>query len=167
MSSPGDIINMHQLKHQILDKRLLQNIKNDMHLLEPLYKEISDHWSYEDYIYRFYHHSFKVYWLQDVTERILYRLNKLMPEEFEFEDGWVWKREYHRLFAEILAEGTGKKFDYSHNKEWSKHTRPILEAFFHAKYFLEMAIKYGKELDSARDVLPSGWAGLLCLFNMR
>lgn len=43
----------------------------------------------------------------------------------------------------------------------------MCEAFFHAKYFLEMAVKYGKELDKIPDEeRPSGWAGLLCFFNL-
>ena len=32
------------------------------------------------------------------------------------------------------------KFEDEHNKEWSKHTGPFVEAFFHARYFLEMAL---------------------------
>jgi len=42
-----------------------------------------------------------------------------------------------------------------------------LEAFFHAKYFLEMACKYGRELAEPPETLPSGWAALLCLYGMR
>ena len=53
------------------------------------------------------------------------------------------------------------------NQNWLAVTRPMLEAFFHARYFLEMAVKYGKELDSPPQMLPSGWASLLYLYNMR
>ena len=55
----------------------------------------------------------------------------------------------------------------SDNDRWLAATRPIVEAFFHARYFLEMVVKYGKELKSPPAVLPSGWAAVLCLFNMR
>ena len=54
-----------------------------------------------------------------------------------------------------------------HDQRWTKETRPIVEAFFHARYFLEMACRYARELDEAPDVLPSGWAALLCLHDMR
>jgi hypothetical protein len=54
-----------------------------------------------------------------------------------------------------------------HNQQWTAHTRVFLEAFFHAKYFLEMAVKYGKELQAAPTMLPSGWAALLCLYDLR
>ena len=51
--------------------------------------------------------------------------------------------------------------------QWLAVTRPILEAFFHALYFLEMAVKYGKELKYPPNRLPSGWASLLYLYNLR
>jgi len=42
----------------------------------------------------------------------------------------------------------------------------IAEAFFHAKFFLEMTVKYEKELEALPTTLPSGWAALLCLYNL-
>lgn len=47
------------------------------------------------------------------------------------------------------------------------HTRPIVEAFLHAKYFLEMMIKYAREMDAAPIMLPTGWAAILELYNQR
>ena len=46
-------------------------------------------------------------------------------------------------------------------------TRPILEAFFHARYFLEMVCKYGRKLKAPPQVLPSGWAAVLYLYQLR
>jgi len=43
----------------------------------------------------------------------------------------------------------------------------MLEAFFHAKYFLEMAVKYGKQLEEPPQRCPSGWASLLTLYKIR
>jgi hypothetical protein len=72
------------------------------------------------------------------------------------------------MFEEIYRAGaSGKRFELTHNQDWTSHTRVFLEAFFHAKYFLEMAVKYGKELEKPPEMLPSGWAGLLYLYNMR
>jgi hypothetical protein len=42
-----------------------------------------------------------------------------------------------------------------------------VEAFFHATYFLQMAVKYGPELEYPPRVIPSGWAALLYLHNLR
>ena len=52
------------------------------------------------------------------------------------------------------------------NANWSDATRPILEAFFHARFFLEMAVRYA-DLESPPQTLPSGYAALLYLFDLR
>jgi hypothetical protein len=43
----------------------------------------------------------------------------------------------------------------------------MLEAFFHAHYFLDMILKYGRVLASPPRVLPSGWAAVLTLYGLR
>lgn len=139
------------------EKVFFDNLKKSMPELKKLLEEIIGHWTYEDLIYRFYHQSFKVYHLQGYTIQIIDALKKLFPEECKI----------NPFFEEIYKEGTGKTFSFDHNEEWLKHTRPIVEAFLHAKYFLEMAVKYGEELESPVQCLPSGWAGLLYLPNLR
>lgn len=69
-------------------------------------------------------------------------------------------------FRAIVEEGTGKTFASEHNHRWLEVTRPIVEAFFHARYFLEMAARYGKTLDGPPRLLPSGWAALLYLYDL-
>jgi hypothetical protein len=70
-------------------------------------------------------------------------------------------------YCQIVKEGTEGDFRDDTNEHWTEQTRPILEAFWHTKYFLSMMAKYGKELQSAPRVLPSGWASVLCLFSLR
>jgi len=137
--------------------QLLVNIKKGLPELEKLLEKISGHWTYEDMIYRYYHQSYKVYHVQCETLEIVLALTHLAP------DGCTLNEQ----FDEIFKEGTGKEFKHEHNSDWDKHTRPLLEAFFHAKFFLEMAVKYGKELEKAPECLPSGWAAFLYLFNLR
>ena len=140
------------------DNKLLANIKDKLPELENLLKIMNSHWLYEDPLYRFYYHSFKVYHIQEETKRIVKALKSLAPEGQSFCEE----------FQEIVDSGaSGKDFELEHNNNWTNHTRVFLEAFFHAKYFLEMAVKYGKELNEAPSTLPSGWAALLCLYNMR
>ena len=139
-----------------LDQPLLDGIKERLPELEALLIKINDHWNYEDGLYRFYHQSYKVYHLQNLTRE--------MVDEFLFVISDV---KLNESFCKILSEGTGKLFDSSHNKDWLKHTRPIVEAFLHAKYFLEMMVKYGRELVVAPQSLPSGWAAILTLYNTR
>ena len=138
------------------NQRLLQAIRENLPDLEALLEEASSHWGYEDPVYRFYHQSFKVYALQGTTKRIVAAFEKLAP------DGRL-----NRWFLEIVDEGSGREFTPEVNRRWVAETRPILEAFFHARYFLEMVCKYGRELETAPASLPSGWAAVLYLFRMR
>jgi hypothetical protein len=73
----------------------------------------------------------------------------------------------NKWFEEIIEEGTGRKFEVGHKERWLAETRPILEAFFHARTFLECAVRYGRELGSAPASMPSGWAALLYLYGLR
>ena len=123
--------------------------------LEKLLRACSDHWGYEDPVYRFYHQSFKVYGLQQSSQAIVARLQALAPD-----------RPLHPRFVEIVRSGTGKAFKMEDNERWLEVTRPILEAFFHARFFLEMVVHYA-DLDAPPSPLPSGYAALLYLFGMR
>jgi len=137
-------------------QRLLRNIKERLPQLNELLVGVEDHWGMEDGIYRFYHQSFKVYRLQHLTEQVCKLLQELLPD-----------RPLNQLFSEIVAQGTGLQFEMSHNEDWLRHTRPIVEASFHAHYFLKMVCKYGKELETSPNSLPSGWAAVLYLFDLR
>lgn len=139
-------------------RQLLRNIKTALPGLRKLFGESSDHWAYEDRVYRFYHQSFKVFYLQAATLKIVETLKSLAPRKATDLNPW---------FLNIVKDGTGKTFKKSDNKHWQKATRPILEAFFHARYFLEMIVKYGKELKVPPAMLPSGWAAVLYLYNLR
>lgn len=69
-------------------------------------------------------------------------------------------------FEQIIRDGTGKEFELAHNKEWDRHTRPMLEAFAHAKFMIEMAVRYA-DLPAPPQPMPSGWAALLYLYDLR
>lgn len=49
-------------------------------------------------------------------------------------------------FMEIVNSGTSRGSAPSDKETWTDFARPMIEAFAHARYFLEMACKYGKEL---------------------
>lgn len=119
-------------------------------------ERLDSHWGVEDAVYRFYHQSFKVYAAQAATLQTVGLLQSLLPE-----------RPLNAWFTQIIRDGTGHTFDPSHNKEWLTHTRPILEALFHAHYFLKMACRYATEFESMPQLLPSGFAALLYLFDLR
>lgn len=135
---------------------LLQNIKANLPKLKQINDEMRGHYV-EDRFYRFYHHSFKVYDLQLETERNVEMLKLIAPEGARF----------CSYFCEIIRDGVGKRHKWSHNNNWCKHTRPILEAFWHTREMLALAVKYGEELQEAPNMLPSGWAALLSLYGIR
>ena len=137
-------------------QRLLRNIKERLPQLNELLVGVEDHWGMEDGIYRFYHMSFKVYRLQHLTEQVCKSLRELLPD-----------RPFNKWFSEIIAQGTGHQFEMENNENWLRHTRSIVEASFHAHYFLKMVCKYGKELETSPNSLPSGWAAVLYLFDLR
>jgi hypothetical protein len=136
--------------------KLLREIKQHLPELEKLLAEVEDHWGLEDGVYRFYHGSFKVYGVQGITEAIRDALQALLPD-----------RPLNEWFRQIVEQGTGKKFEDSSNENWFQETRAILEAAFHAHYFLKMVCRYGRELDTPPQALPSGWAAVLYLYGLR
>jgi len=148
---PSDDVDDRQEVQQIF-----ANLRASLPDLEKLLRDCQGHWGYEDGVYRFYHHSFKVYSLQETTSAIVSALQSLAPE-----------RQLNESFMTIVRDGTGKTFEREHNRRWLEATRPIVEAFFHAHYFLEMAVRYGKKLEQPPRLLPSGWAAFLYLYNLR
>ncbi len=136
--------------------QLLANIKAVLPDLEALYRASSDHWGYEDPLYRFYHQSWKVYGLQQQTLAIVERLAALLPG-----------RLLNAWFMQIITHGTSRAFDPEDNARWLEVTRPILEAFFHARYMLDMVCRYGRALESPPTLMPSGWAAVLYLYDLR
>ncbi len=67
----------------------------------------------------------------------------------------------------IVDKGTGAKFETEHNERRKVEPRRILEAIFHARMMLQLAVKYAGELDSPPSFLPSGWAAVLYLYDLR
>jgi len=98
----------------------------------------------------------KVYYLQEDTEAIVAALRDLLPG-----------RDLNEDFLRIVREGTGKTFSMEHNQRWLEETRPILEAFFHPRMMLHLAVEYAKKLDSPPAALPNGWAAVLYLYRLR
>ena len=136
-----------------LERLLLERVKQHKPELEETLKEMSGHWHYEDHFYRYYHGSWKVYGTQSTTRKAVALLCKLLPE-----------RELNLMFEDILREGTGK--DFQGNEDWERNTRPILEAFCHTKFMVEMALRY-VDLPQPSQLMPSGWAALLYLYDLR
>jgi len=109
-----------------------------------------------DLFYRFYHQSFKVYRIQNLTVEMRALFEQLAAGE-----------KLNPWYLQIVEEGTSKDFDLSHNSEWLKHTRPMLEAYFHSMMFVEQMLWCAENMEKAESLLPSPWAAVLTLFEMR
>jgi hypothetical protein len=145
------------LKNQLRkDQLLLDAIQTALPQLENLLTPFQA--LYEDGIYRFYHHSFKVYHLQELTSRAVEVFKDISK---------VTDSKLCEWFEQIVAAGTGRVWESDHNQDWIRHTRPIVEAFLHTKYFLEMMTKYGRSIDTPPNILPTGWAAILELYGQR
>lgn len=140
--------------HEKRLKDLMTRIKANLPKLKVLLDEISGHWTYEDCIYRYYHHSNKVQWAMSATLKIHEALQELQDPELGMCD----------LYTTIVNEGLMKVTDINDN--WNA-TRKWVEAFFHCKYFLEMVVKYGELHEEVPMMLPSGFAAVLELYNLR
>ena len=138
------------------DQKLLDAIKAHLPALDQLVAMLE--YDYEDRMYRFYYQSFKVYDLQSFTTQALDVLQQIAH---------AIDRPLSPWFTEITAQGIGVHFAMEHNRNWLVHTRPIVEAFLHAKYFVEMMVKYGRTMEVAGVSLPSGWAAILVLYQQR
>ncbi len=139
------------------ESQLLQNIAHALPQLGELLQRANDRRVYEDGVYRFYHQSLKVFRLQEQTTEIVHALQGLAPN-----------RPLNDWFLQIVSEGIDKTFTAETNQRWMEETCPILEAFFHARYFLEMVCKYGGQPQSTLDgPMPSGLAAVLYLYGLR
>jgi hypothetical protein len=112
----------------------------------------------EDAVYRYYHQSFKVFGLQHLISHAGRLFAELAPGGTGL-NPW---------FVAICDAATDHQFDLRRsNANWHTETRPILEAFWHCSYFARMLARYGRELDTAPEALPFGWAALLYLYGLR
>ena len=139
-----------------LEGILLRNMRQHEPELRRVLEDATSESCYEDGICRYYYESFKVFWLQNCTKLMVDALAAISPEG----------RPFCSLFGEIIRQGTGREFSPEDNQNWVKRATPITLAFFHAKYFVEMAVK-SAELEEPPQSMPCGWAALLCLYGIR
>jgi len=145
-----------------LGQILLTNIKKHRKEINFLLDKVINHreGEYEGKIYRFYHYSFKVYNLHLTIGQIVAILQKLDPKP---------KPEFCLFFQTILDDALAiGEWKAEHNRNWLKYTRPIVEAFLHAKYMLEMASLCDKLYKrNPTSLIDQKWGSLLELYEIR
>ena len=135
---------------------LLLRIKARLPELEELARTLEK--AEENGVYRFYHGSFKVFYLQRPVKKAFALIKEIGGEADP----------PHFGYARIVEAGTAHDFQEERtNANWDVETKPILEAFWHTKYFIKMMVKYAKELETVEMPLDYGMAAVLYLFELR
>jgi hypothetical protein len=138
------------------ERQLLGAVKEHLEEIDALLEGFES--LEEDAVYRYYHQSFKVYGVQRAIKRVQQLFEALAPDGTEL-NPW---------FVAVCQDACVKKFDIERsNRHWQAETRPILEGFWHCRYFLRQLAHYGRELDDRPKVLPYGWAAALHLYDIR
>ena len=141
--------------HQERINALFLRIKARLSDLEAVGWDLEE--AEEDGVYRFYHGSFKVFHLQDPVKAAFTLIKEIGGESDP----------PHFEYARIVDAGINHQFSETTNENWEAETKPILEAFWHTKYFVNMMIKYAKELETVESPLEPGMAAVLYLFELR
>jgi hypothetical protein len=137
-----------------LEKILLDNIHEQLPQLQDLLDRDNSPFGhgYENSLYKYYSQSLKVFGYQTKTLEIVNMLRAIAP------DG----RGFCSMFTEFVWLGTGHEFQLEDNHHWIERTAPLVQAYFHARNFLEMALRYA----AASPPLHVGWAALLSLYDI-
>jgi hypothetical protein len=141
--------------HQERMNALFLRIKARLPELVELARDLEE--AEEDGVYRFYHGSNKVFFLQDPVMEAFTLIK---------EDGRGRRSAKLWVCANVEA-GTAHQFSETTNENWEAETKPILDAFWHTKYFINMMVKYAKELEKVESPLEPGMAAVLYLFELR
>jgi hypothetical protein len=141
--------------HQERINTLFLRIKSRLPELEVLARDLEE--SEEDGVYRFYHGSNKVFFLQDPVKEAFTLIKEIGGESDppNYECARNRRGRNRHQFSETTSEN------------WEAETKPILDAFRHTKYFINMMVKYAKELERDEMPLEPGMAALLYLFELR
>jgi hypothetical protein len=134
---------------------LLERLRARLLELEGLQRRLNG-WE-EDGVYRFYHGSFKVFRIQQTLKEALALIREIGGASDPIDLDYL----------QIVQEGIARSFSEKTNENWLAETRPILEAYWHTQYFLNMMVQYAKTQDPLTPPIGSGWAAVLYLFQMR
>lgn len=139
---------------------ILRNLNNSPEWVLNIKNKIEDsRRGEEDGFYRFYHESFKVYYLQELTEQIvrfLCYMGECEPDDLS------------PMFQEIVREGTNKEFTSDANNDWLGETRSIVEAYAHASHVFNMLVKHGTgKKEAPSGFIEQGWGTVLHIYQIR
>lgn len=144
----------HEARHRLADL-LLANIKSEKDTIDKLVSSFEK--SEPEFIYRFYHQSFKVFGYKEIIRYTVQFFEELAAESSSL-NAW---------YRGIVDLGLDKDFSDSTNDNWLIETQPLLEAFWHTKFFVTQMKSSAASLETAPEILPYDWAAVLYLYGLR
>jgi hypothetical protein len=128
------------------------------HQLAVDYTKVREDATATDQKLRRSHGSYKVFYLQDAVKEAFALIEEIGGESDP----------PHFEYTRIVEAGTAHNFQGERtNTNWDAETKPILEAFWHNKYFINMMVKYATELETVEMPLDYGMAAVLYLYELR
>lgn len=117
---------------------LLKNIKENRDKIKEVHIRLCRFESYA--VNRFYFQSVHVMQIEEQTEKAVELIKSLLPSGTL--NDW---------FTQIISEGTRKEFSHDWNDDWPKHTRTIMEAFFHTQHFIRLLYTVAENINDFKD----------------
>ena len=148
-------IRANQENRHALSETLLVNIKSEKETLDNLVSSFEK--SEPEFIYRFYHQSFKVFGYKELIRYTVQFLEKLAPESSNLN---VW-------YQGIIDLGLAKDFTDSTNDNWLSETQPLVEAFWHTKFFVTQMKSSAVSLEPLQKFCLTFGAAVLYLYGLR
>jgi hypothetical protein len=151
-----DQIKAERESRHALAEELLANIKAKLDIVEPLSRSFAK--SEAEFVYRFYHQSFKVFGYKELIRYAVSFFESLSPNS----------KPLNSWYRSITDSGLEKEFTDATNENWLNETQPVLYAFWHSRYFVDQMLSAAKTLEAAPpQVLPYDWAAVLYLYDLR
>lgn len=145
---------------QLLAQELFRNAKNMLPEMQRIFKNITcPGGGLAHYVYRFYHHSYKMYRVQEATSEMLSLFVRIDPKKV---------RAFAPEFDTIVNNGLDIEKAEWHNQCWNQIGNAMFLAFFHCKSVLEMLMWSVQQCTEAQNKwLSEPWAGCLSVFCLR
>ncbi len=97
--------------------------------------------------------------MQDAISKFMTLARKIHPKR---------KKEFHSMFNEIILDAQSQgSFQLKYNDDFGEHAKPIVEAYCHCKYFMDMFLESLKMENEPESFITSGWAAILELYQLR
>jgi hypothetical protein len=112
---------------------VLIDFKEDIKRTHFIFKEDSS--GLDRMMYKYYSESFKVYWVQDLSNEFFNLLKKIVTEMNNRSNlSKIYK--INKILVSSFEKGTGKVFDISNNSNWVDETESMISIYLQSVYLI-------------------------------